>query len=55
MSGGGETVFVALDRADTSYPATGLPAGTYDDLLNGGTVTAPLMIPARGALVLKQH
>ena len=55
MTGGGETVFVALDRADTSYPASGLPAGTYDDLLNGGTITAPTNIPARGVLVLKQH
>jgi glycosidase len=55
MSGGGETVYVALNRGDGTYPATGLPNGTYTDLLGGGSVTAPAMIPPRSALVLAQH
>ena len=39
MTTTGDTVFVALNRGDTAQPATGLPAGTYDDLLGGPPVT----------------
>jgi hypothetical protein len=52
MSSAGDTVFVALNRGDGAQPATGLPSGTYTDLIGGGTVSAPLTIPPRSAFVL---
>lgn len=52
MSAAGDTVFVALNRGDSDQPAQGLPPGTYTDLVSGRTITAPLQIPARTALVL---
>jgi glycosidase len=48
----GDTVFVALNRSDSDQSAVNLPAGTYTDLISGLTVTAPLNVPARTALVL---
>ncbi len=55
MQSAGDDVFVALNRDDAAQPAGGLPAGTYDDLVHGGTLTAPLQIPARTGLVLRPH
>ena len=52
MSAPGDTVVVALNRHDAAQPATGLPAGSYDDLVTGQQVTAPLSIPARTGMVL---
>jgi glycosidase len=52
MAGGGDEVFVALNRGDGEVAATGLPAGRYVDLLTGEPVTAPATIPPRRALVL---
>ena len=52
MSTTGDKVLVALNRADSSQPAGGLPAGNYRDLMTGQDVTAPLQIPPRTAMVL---
>ena len=52
MTSAGDTVIVALNRGDSSQQAVNLPTGTYVDLLAGATVSAPLTIPARSALVL---
>ena len=53
MQAPGDDVYVALNRDDAAQPAGGLPAGEYDDLVHGGTVTAPLSIPPRTGLVLR--
>lgn len=53
MSDGGSSVYVSLNRGDDAEPAVGLPAGTYRDLITGGTVTAPLQVPPRTGLVLQ--
>ena len=52
MSTAGDTVYVAMNRGDNAEAATGLPAGTYIDLVSGDTVLAPVSVPARSALVL---
>jgi hypothetical protein len=52
MSAAGDTVFVALNRSDAAQGAPNLPSGTYVDLITGGTVTAPLMLAPRSAVVL---
>jgi glycosidase len=54
MSMSGDTVFVALNRGDSPQDATGLPAGTYTDVLSGHQVTAPLQIAPRTGMVLSQ-
>ena len=53
MQAPGDDVFVALNRDDVAQAAQGLPAGDYDDLVNGGMVRAPLSIPPRTGLVLR--
>ena len=52
MVQGATKVWVAVNRGDGEVPATGLPDGTYADLVDGGRVTAPLMLPPRTVLVL---
>ncbi len=52
MLGGGDHVYVALNRADQAQPGQGLPGGNYEDLVTGQQVTAPLSIPARTGMVL---
>ncbi len=52
MSAAGDTVLVALNRADTTQPATGLPPGDYEDLMTGMQVRAPLSVPPRTGMVL---
>jgi glycosidase len=52
MTAAGDTVFVALNRGDTQQGAPSLPAGNYVDLISGATVSAPLMLAPRTALVL---
>lgn len=52
MTGPGDTIFVAINRGDSAQPASGLPAGTYTDLLGGTQLTSPATIPPRTALVL---
>ena len=52
MSTTGDTVYVAINRADGERQATGLPASATD-LLSGQTVSGPsASVPARSALVL---
>ena len=52
MTSAGDTVYVALNRGDSAQQALNLPAGTYQDLLGGGTVTVPLTLAPRSAVVL---
>ncbi len=53
MSGGGDTVYVVLNRSDAAQSVGGLPAGSLSDELGGGMVQGPtVMVPARGAMVL---
>ncbi|RYE92304.1 MAG: hypothetical protein EOO75_07015, partial [Myxococcales bacterium] len=53
MTTTGDTVYVAINRADGERPATGLPAGALTDLMTGQTVNGPSVnVPARGAMVL---
>ncbi len=52
MTSAGDTVFVALNRGDAQQPAPNLPAGNYVDLISGMTVSAPLQLQPRSAVVL---
>jgi glycosidase len=52
MTSAGDTVFVALNRGDAQQPAPNLPAGNYVDLISGATVSAPLTLQPRSAVVL---
>jgi glycosidase len=52
-SDGGETLYVVLNRGDGPTAAPSLPAGSYRDLITQTTVSAPLSIPARSAMVLE--
>jgi len=53
MSGGGESVFVVLNRSDSAKSVGGLPGGSYTDELSGDQVDGPsVMVPARGSRVL---
>jgi glycosidase len=52
MTTSGDAVVVALNRGDEAQPATGLPAGSYTDLVTDRAVTAPLSIPPRTGMVL---
>jgi len=53
VSGGGNTVYVALNRADGNRTASGLPGGSFQDLLTGAVVAGPSVeLPARTSLVL---
>jgi glycosidase len=52
MSAAGDTVYVALNRGDSPQDASGLPAGHYVDLISGATVSVPLTLAPRTALVL---
>jgi len=51
MSSAGDTVYVALNRGDAAADS-GLPAGTYMDLLSGAQVQVPVQLQPRSALVL---
>jgi len=52
MSATGDSVIVAMNRSDSSQQATNLPTGTYTDLVTGDSVTAPVTLPPRSALIL---
>jgi glycosidase len=54
MVNGAIKVWVAVNRGDNAVAAEGLPAGSYRDLVDGGTVTAPLDLPPRSALILEE-
>ncbi len=51
MTSSGDTVYVALNRGDSSQDS-GLPAGSYVDLISGAQVSAPVQLAPRSALVL---
>lgn len=51
--GGGEVLYVALNRGDAPAAAEGLPPGSYRDLLSGAAFATPITLPARSALVLE--
>lgn len=53
MSGEGETVYVAINRADAEKSVGGIPAGSYKDELTGENVEGgSVSVPARGARIL---
>jgi glycosidase/uncharacterized protein with von Willebrand factor type A (vWA) domain len=53
MSTTGDTVVVAMNRADGAQPAEGIPSGSYEDLLTGETVQGPsVSVKGRGARIL---
>jgi glycosidase len=52
MVDGDDRVYVALNRGDAPAPATGLPAGSYRELVADVDATAPLTVPARTANIL---
>ncbi|EYF07714.1 alpha-amylase family glycosyl hydrolase [Chondromyces apiculatus] len=53
MTGGGETVYVAINRSDAATQVGGLPSGAFTDLLTSATVNGPsVSVPARSALIL---
>ena len=43
---------LGLNRGDAGSDATGLPAGTYHELISDTMVTAPLTLAPRSAVVL---
>lgn len=47
MSTTGDQVYVAINRGDSPQPATGIPADTYQELVEGTTASGALTIPAR--------
>ncbi len=49
---GGDRVYVALNRGDFGAHAEGLPAGSYEDVVTGESVSAPLELGAREARLL---
>jgi glycosidase len=54
MSAGAETLYVAINRGDTDESVSGLPAQTFQDLLNQSSVPGPtVLVPARSARILK--
>jgi glycosidase len=52
MSDGGETLYVALNRADGMTGAPSLPPGQYHDLVTDTDVSAPLTLAPRSAMIL---
>lgn len=52
MTSAGDEVFVALNRGDAAAPIPSLPAGSYHELVEDATVTAPATLPARSAWIL---
>ncbi len=52
MVRGSETIVVAINRADASNTAEGVPSGSYTELLDGGIVTAPVTLPPRSVVIL---
>jgi hypothetical protein len=53
MSTPGDTVYVALNRADTAATISGLPNGMLDELLEGTSVMgSTITVPPRQARIL---
>jgi len=55
MASASDTIFVALNRGDVDQLATGLPSGSFVDLVTGAKVSGAITIPARSALVLSSQ
>jgi glycosidase len=51
MTTSGDTVYVALNRGDSPQDS-GLPAGSYVDLISGAQISVPVQLAPRSALVL---
>ena len=51
----GDTIYVALNRGDAPGQPPSLPDGTYTDLMTGATVTTPVSLQPRSALVLQMQ
>lgn len=54
MVHGGERILVALNRGDVSK-TPGIPTRSYTDLIQESTVTAPIELPPRSVVVLKEN
>jgi len=53
MSGGGDDVYVAINRGDSQQTVSGLPSGSYIDELDGSSHSGPnITVPARSGRVL---
>lgn len=53
MSAGAETIYVAINRGDTTATFTGLPAAALSELVEGATVTGgSLQVPPRQVRIL---
>lgn len=52
MVRGSDTIVVAINRADTSNTAEGVPSGNYTELLEEASVTAPITLPPRSVAIL---
>ena len=53
MTSGGDTVYVAINRSDSSQMVGGLPGGMLKDLLTGNTVNGGnVSVPARKSMIL---
>jgi glycosidase len=55
MVDGADTVYVAINRADSAKTVSGLPAMSLTDQVSGGMVSGPtLSVPARGFVILSK-
>ncbi|MBK8252882.1 MAG: hypothetical protein IPK82_09460 [Polyangiaceae bacterium] len=55
MTSGAETVYVVINRADSSQSAGGLPSGSFTDVLTNAAVSGPSVnVPARSGMILVQ-
>ena len=53
MVDGSDTVYVAVNRADSAKTVSGLPAMAMTDQVSGGSVSGPTInVPARGFVIL---
>ena len=55
MVDGTDTVYVAVNRADSAKSVSGLPAMALTDQVSGGSVSGPTVnVPARGVVILSK-
>jgi len=55
MVHGDDALVIAINRADTSNTAEGVPSGSYLELLEGTNVTAPITLPPRSVAILRRR
>lgn len=53
MKAGAERIIIVLHRGDVGVTVPAVPAGSYVELISGQTLSGPISIGARSALVLK--